>query len=154
MQIRRMDGDGDWDRVKAVRFKVFVDEQAVPADEELDANDADARHWLAEVDGAVIGTARVVDLIAADGTPYGKIGRVAVLADHRGTGVGVALMRAILAELAIAGPRAAYLESQTHAIGFYERLGFVAEGEEFLDAGIPHRRMWRRDPANRPAWII
>lgn len=128
--------DLEWEAAKAVRFAVFVNEQQVPVEEELDAYDATARHWLALVDGSPVGTARAVE------KPEGwKIGRVAVLAPHRGQGVGLAIMRAVLAEAKAAGAQAAMLDSQTHALGFYERLGFVAEGPEFLDAGIPHRHM-------------
>ena len=74
----------------------------------------------------------------------GKIGRVAVLADQRGTGLGRKLIEACLAELSN-DPEvsAAKLGSQIHALGFYEKLGFVAEGPEFDDAGIPHRMMSR-----------
>lgn len=126
----------EWEAAKAIRFAVFVDEQQVPLHEELDGYDAVARHWLAIEDGAPIATARAV--AKDDGW---KIGRVAVLAPHRGRGVGLAIMRAILEDARAAGAAEAYLDSQTHALAFYERLGFAAEGPEFLDAGIPHRHM-------------
>ena len=71
----------------------------------------------------------------------GKIGRVAVLREKRGTGLGKALIRAALDELRALGLEQAKLGAQTHAIGFYEALGFVAIGPEFMDAGIPHRDM-------------
>ena len=126
----------DWEAAQAIRFEVFVDEQRVPAEEELDADDAMARHWLAWVDGEPVGTARAVS------KAFGwKIGRVAVRRPYRGRGVGLALMRAILASGREAGVAEARLESQTHALPFYERLGFAAEGPEFLDCGIPHRLM-------------
>ena len=74
----------------------------------------------------------------------GKIGRVCVLPVARGTGLGAALIRAALDVLRDEpGVAEAYLGSQSHATGFYEKLGFVVEGEEFLDAGIPHRHMRR-----------
>ena len=73
-----------------------------------------------------------------------KIGRVAVLSEARGTGAGAALMRAALDELRARGVREARLGSQVHAIGFYERLGFVAHGPLYDDAGIPHRDMTLR----------
>lgn len=128
--------DLEWEAAKAIRFAVFVDEQHVPVAEELDAYDAIARHWLAIDEGVPIGTARAVS--RPDGW---KIGRVAVIASHRGAGVGLAIMRAVLEDAASAAAVEAYLDSQTHALPFYERLGFVAEGPEFLDAGIPHRHM-------------
>lgn len=134
-------GPQDWDAALALRMEVFVAEQGVPPELEADAHDATARHWLArDAAGEAVGTARAVTL--PDGT--WKIGRVAVRQGWRGRGVGAALMRAILAALSDAGAPGACLESQTHAAPFYEKLGFVAEGEVFLDAGIPHVLMRRR----------
>lgn len=123
----------------ALRRTVFIEEQGVPEADELDDLDGDAVHLLAFVDGVPMGSAR---LLRRGET--GKIGRVCVLAAARGTGLGVALMQKALAVLA-ADPalRVAKLGSQTHAMGFYQRLGFVAEGPEYLDAGIPHRDMVR-----------
>jgi ElaA protein len=72
----------------------------------------------------------------------GKIGRVCVLKAARGTGLGAALMRAAVAQFrSLPGITKVKLGAQTHALGFYERLGFVAEGPEYMDAGIPHRDM-------------
>lgn len=129
----------DLDACLAVRFTVFVQEQNVPVELERDEYDASAIHILATDEGAPVGTARI---IVKDGV--GKIGRVAVLADQRGTGLGRKLIEACLAELSN-DPKvsAAKLGSQIHALGFYEKLGFVAEGPEFDDAGIPHRMMSR-----------
>lgn len=126
----------DFDACMAIRRKVFVEEQAVPEELELDAHDATAVHLLAVDAGRPVGTARL--LIDGD---HAKIGRVAVLAETRGTGAGAALMRAALDELRARGVREVSLGSQTHAIGFYERLGFRAHGPEYDDAGIPHRDM-------------
>jgi ElaA protein len=137
--VRPVASPVDWEACKAVRFEVFVDEQHVPAEMELDEDDATARHWLAVEGDAPIGTARAV------AKPYGwKVGRVAVRAPWRGKGVGNVLMRAIAEAARAEGVPELYLESQTHAIGFYERLGYVAEGPEFMDAGIPHRGMRQR----------
>ena len=122
----------------AIRRKVFIEEQAVPEELEYDAADASAVHLLATLDGRAIGTARLL----IDGT-LGKIGRVAVLPDCRGTGAGAALMRAALDELRARGVATARLGAQTHALGFYEKLGFTAHGPEYDDAGIPHRDMSR-----------
>lgn len=126
----------DFDACMAVRRKVFVEEQNVPEELELDEHDATAVHLLATDSGRPLGTARL--LIDGD---HAKIGRVAVLADARGTGAGAALMRAALDTLRARGVRQAKLGSQVHAIGFYEKLGFVAQGPEYDDAGIPHRDM-------------
>ena len=126
----------DLDACMAIRRQVFVEEQAVPEDLERDEHDATAVHLLATQDGRPVATARL--LIAGD---RAKIGRVAVLAELRGTGAGAAVMRAALDELRLRGVREAALGSQVHALGFYEKLGFVAHGPEYDDAGIPHRDM-------------
>lgn len=123
----------------AIRRAVFIEEQAVPEDLEIDDLDGQAIHLLAVAGGRAVGTARI--LLAGE---TGKIGRVAVLADRRGTGLGAALIRAALEELrAQPGVTIAKLGAQTHALGFYERLGFVAFGPVYDDAGIPHRDMSR-----------
>lgn len=127
----------DLDACLALRRAVFIDEQGVSEAEEIDGRDGDALHLLATLDGRPVGTAR---LFATGDT--GKIGRVCVLADQRGTGLGAALIRAALQVLRDQpGVTAAKLGAQTHAMGFYEKLGFTATGPEYLDAGIPHRDM-------------
>jgi predicted GNAT family N-acyltransferase len=136
IEIARANLSGDWEACKAIRFEVFVDEQQVPFDEELDIYDATARHWLARLDGKPVGTCRVVELPDA-----WKVGRVAVCKAARGHGVGLALMQAVLAEAREARAHQLVLESQVHAMPFYEKLGYLAEGPEFLDCNIPHRKM-------------
>jgi predicted GNAT family N-acyltransferase len=124
---------------RRMRRLVFIEEQGVSEADEVDGLDASAIHLLAWAGERPVGTAR---LLVKGAT--GKIGRVCVLAEARGTGLGAALIRAALAELARRpGVRDAVLGSQSYATGFYEKLGFRAEGEEFLDAGIPHRHMRR-----------
>ena len=123
----------------AIRRAVFIEGQNVPEAEEVDGRDGEALHLLAQQDGAPIGTARML----IDGQS-GKIGRVAVLDRARGQGAGRALMAAALAELRGRGVTEAWLGSQTHALAFYEALGFQAVGPEFIDAGIPHRMMMTR----------
>jgi predicted GNAT family N-acyltransferase len=123
----------------ALRRMVFIEEQGVPEAEEVDGRDGEALHLLARRDGRAVGAARMLVL-----GEMVKIGRVCVLADQRGLGVGVALIEAALdVGRGLPGVTRAKLGSQTHAIGFYEKLGFVALGEEYLDAGIPHRDMVR-----------
>ena len=119
----------------AVRRIVFMEEQGVSEADELDGRDADALHVLAVDGGHPVGTARI--LIDGD---VAKIGRVCVLAGHRGTGLGAALVSAAL-QAAKGKARIAKLGAQTHALGFYEKLGFTAEGPIYDDAGIPHRDM-------------
>ncbi|MBT2788977.1 MULTISPECIES: GNAT family N-acetyltransferase [unclassified Halomonas] len=128
---------GDWETLgqaaSEIRRRVFIDEQNVPQDEEWDGLDPECQHFLALLDGQPVGTARLL--------PDAHIGRVAVLADARGTGIGVLLMQAAIEAARHAGHAQVALSAQVHALTFYERLGFVAHGKEFLDAGIPHREM-------------
>ena len=120
-----------------LRRTVFIEEQGVSEADEVDDKDAGAIHMLATIDGVPMGSARL--LLTGD---TGKIGRVCVLPAARGTGLGAQLMRAAIDELRRQrGITRAKLGSQTHALGFYERLGFVAEGPVYDDAGIPHRDM-------------
>ncbi len=120
-----------------LRFEVFVDEQGVPVEEERDALDDSATHLLALQDGTPVGTARIV---FQDDTA--KIGRVCVVKTARGTGLGTKLIEACVS---VARNQAeitrAKLGAQTHAIGFYEKLGFEVYGPVYLDAGIDHRDM-------------
>ena len=121
----------------ALRRQVFILEQGVSLAEEVDGRDAEALHLLATMDGVAVGTARILL-----GSGYGKIGRVCVLSSVRGLGLGAGLIRAAMARLrAEPGITEARLGAQTHALGFYEALGFRAYGPEYLDAGMPHRDM-------------
>ncbi len=122
-----------------LRFEVFVDEQGVPVEEERDALDDSATHLLALQDGTPVGTARIV---FQDDTA--KIGRVCVVKTARGTGLGAKLIEACVnVARNQAGITRAKLGAQTHAIGFYEKLGFEVYGPVYLDAGIHHRDMVR-----------
>ncbi len=122
--------------IRQVRQQVFIEEQHVPVELEWDGLDDTAVHVVARSKhGEVVGTARML----ADG----HIGRMAVLPNWRRQGVGSALLQALLD---IAGRRklaAVFLHAQTRAVTFYSRHGFQVEGEVFMDAGIPHRRMQR-----------
>ncbi|WP_313136930.1 GNAT family N-acetyltransferase [Paracoccus jeotgali] len=126
----------DLDTCRALRRQVFIQEQNVSEAEEWDGLDATALHLLAWDGARPVGTARL--LITGDSA---KIGRVCVLRDMRGRGIGAQVMRAAIEVLRERGLRRAKLASQTHALAFYEKLGFVAYGPEYPDAGIPHRDM-------------
>lgn len=128
----------DMPDVFEIRRVVFIVGQDVPEHEERDGKDDDAIHLIAHHDGKAVGTAR---MLLVDGV--GKIGRVAVLDEMRGKGLGRDIMNAALDELRREGVVRAKLAAQTHALGFYEALGFIVEGPEFMDAGIPHRDMTR-----------
>ncbi|WP_375687019.1 GNAT family N-acetyltransferase [Pseudooceanicola sp. LIPI14-2-Ac024] len=125
-----------------LRRAVFVVEQNIPDPEEWDDLDAGAIHVVGWVDDTPAGTIRLVT--DADGT--GHITRVCVLAAYRGTGLGAEMIRHGIARFDAMGLRAIELSAQTHARTFYARLGFVATGAEYDDAGIPHVRMVRRQP--------
>ena len=123
-----------------IRKAVFVEEQAVPLELEMDEYDDTATHFLLrDAAGAPLATARLLDKHG-----LAKIGRVAVLKEARGRGLGLMLMQFVLEEARKRGFTEAVLDSQTYAIPFYERLGFTAEGDEFEDAGIPHFLMRRK----------
>ncbi len=147
--VRVAEDPADREACFAVRKEVFVVEQGVPQELEYDAYDAVATHVLAvREDGTPLGTGRLLygEAVAAktDGDlTVGSLGRLAVTEEARGLGVGVALVRAIEDAARARGLAAVDLHAQTHALGFYERLGYEAYGPEFPDAGIPHRAMRR-----------
>jgi ElaA protein len=116
---------------------VFTEEQGVSEAIEVDDLDDQAIHLLATLNDTPVGSARL--LVQGN---IGKVGRVCVLAEARGSGLGAALMRAAIAEFRkIPGVTKVKLGAQTHALQFYERLGFSATGPEYHEAGIPHRDM-------------
>ncbi len=136
--------------LRAVRDAVFIDEQKVPIEDEIDAQDPLSRHVIArDADNAPIGTGRL--------SPERLIGRMAVLREWRGRGVGEALLQALLDQARALGYPAVELHAQSHAIAFYEKFGFAAYGDEFDECGILHRMMRielappdRRDTAPLP----
>jgi predicted GNAT family N-acyltransferase len=120
----------------SVREAVFVVEQGVPPEIELDEWDLQCDHALAfAAGGRVVGTGRLL--------PDGHIGRMAVLREWRGQGVGGAILVALVERAAARGMRRLVLNAQTHAVPFYARHGFAAFGDEFMEADIPHVAMAR-----------
>lgn len=135
--IARVATDTDISVCLDIRRQVFVVEQGVPEDLEVDGLDAEAVHLLARHEGEPAGTLRLRRVDDAV-----KIERVAVLPKHRGAQIGSALTRAALEEARLwGGITRAKLGAQVPVIPFYEALGFVAHGPVFDDAGIPHRTM-------------
>lgn len=132
--IREADWSRDRKALSNIRRVVFILEQNVPRDQEWDDRDQECWHWLA-TDGEEnpIGTARLL--------PDGKIGRMAVLREYRKLGVGAALLEAAVSKARRLAMGGVFLDAQAHALGFYERGGFTAEGEAFEEAGILHYRM-------------
>jgi len=131
---------GAWEQLgeaaSAVRLPVFVAEQGIALELELDGRDATATHAVAfDPAGRPMATGRLL--------PDAHVGRMAVLAAHRGKGLGVSILRTLVAIAAGRGARELRLHAQAGAVGFYRREGFVPEGEPYLEAGIPHQTMVR-----------
>jgi predicted GNAT family N-acyltransferase len=133
LEIRLLDWQSAQADAKPIRFEVFVEEQHVPAEIELDEHDARCVHALAYMDGSPIGTGRLL--------PDGHIGRMAVLKAWRGRGAGRALLRALVEEARRRGDRRVLLSAQVHALGFYGAEGFEPEGAVYEEAGIAHQAM-------------
>ncbi|HEY9906704.1 MAG TPA: GNAT family N-acetyltransferase [Thermosynechococcaceae cyanobacterium] len=127
----------DFPAIQTIRQQVFQQEQGVAPDLEFDGNDAAATHWLAYLDSQPVGTARMRSLSAQ----VAKIERVAVLKQYRGIGIGQKLMEAVLSKLVKIGISEVQIHAQTQVQQFYDRLGFVPQGEIFAEAGIPHVKM-------------
>jgi len=135
--LRLADWDSLREHARAVRYAVFVVEQRVPVELEWDEMDAVSWHAVAyDAAGNPIGTGRLL--------PDGHIGRMAVLKSSRGAGVGGAILEGLVCKAAELGYGELVLNSQTAAMPFYARFGFTPEGEEFMEAGIPHRAMRRK----------
>jgi len=120
--------------LRAIREKVFIQEQHVPAKLEWDGLDASCHHALAlSANGDAIGCGRI--------TPDGHIGRVAVLPEWRGKRIGTAILEMLVDYARSQNYTRVELNAQVQAIPLYKNFGFEAEGEEFMDANIPHRKM-------------
>ena len=137
----------------AIRFEVFVDEQGVPRELELDELDDVADHVLVLVDGFAAATGRLVveapgfEGLDVEAGPVAHLGRIAVRAAHRGFGLGATVVRALEERAVDAGLRVAYLEAQVVALEFYAKLGYtLLAGPPHDSAGIPHRHMTRPLP--------
>ena len=133
--VRPADWHFDRGILRTLRAEVFIREQSVPAEMEWDEFDAQSRHVVAIADGVPIGTGRLL--------PDGHIGRMAVLREWRHQGAGSALLTGLMDIARELGVQRVKLSAQVQALPFYLGHGFQVEGEEFEDAGIPHRRMWR-----------
>lgn len=122
--------------IHAIRTEVFVDEQSIPAELEIDEDDWVSQHVLAWYDGQAIGTGRL--------TPTGRIGRVAVSRPIRRQGVGFCIMQKLLEVAKQNDFHEVVLAAQHHAVKFYEKLGFAPEGDIFMEVGIAHVMMRKR----------
>ena len=133
VRIRKASFTADIELIFALRKAVFIDEQCVPADLEMDDLDPICQHVLAWKDGIAVGTGRIA--------PDGRIGRMAVSASCRGQGIGRDILNGLMRMGRDMGVERLYMSAQCQAIPFYEKAGFVASGPVFDDAGIDHRLM-------------
>lgn len=134
--IRAADWNSDLELIRRVREAVFIREQGVDPAIEWDRQEKTAQHFLVMQGDVPLGTGRI--------TAGGKIGRMAVVESARGSGLGFRLLEFICDYARERGADSVYLHAQNHAEGFYRKAGFVPEGEEFVEADIPHIRMVRR----------
>ena len=125
----------DKEQLVALRTRVFVDEQKVPASLEEDGLDADCLHVKALQGSICIGTGRLL--------PNGYIGRMCVANEFRNQGIGTLMLENLIQQAQTAGHRQVMLHSQSDAVPFYHKNGFTTDSEEFIEAGIPHRHMVR-----------
>ena len=134
--VKLVESEADMEAAIGVRFRVFVDEQSIPPEEELDENDAIATHAIALEGGRTVGTGRV---IIHDG--IARIGRMAVDQPHRRRGVGGLILQFLEAEAKAQGATEYALHAQEYVKAFYATHGYAEHGEPFLEAGIPHVEM-------------
>jgi predicted GNAT family N-acyltransferase len=136
IELREARDEGERDALLALRHEVFVEEQGVPLELEIDEHDEVAVHIVALEDGRIVGTCRVL--------PSGrqaKFGRLVVARDARGRGIGAALLAEAERRARAMGADRMVLAAQTSAMGLYERAGYSARGDVYLDAGIEHMTM-------------
>lgn len=130
------DGTEALDDAYAIRREVFMQEQNVSEEDEMDGTDSGAVHLVVYDGGIAVATGRLLK----DNEKY-VLGRVAVRKEHRGEGYGDLVMRMLVRKAFMMGASEQYIHAQISARGFYEKLGFVAYGEEYMEAGIPHIHM-------------
>ena len=136
LQVKQIFSDEAKARAFGIRMRVFVSEQGVPRDIELDDDDQHAIHFLATSSGRAVGTARLVMR-----GKKAKVGRMAVLKKYRRKGIGAALLTRVIAAAKRRGARIIFLHAQMTVIEFYEKMGFRCVGPVFDEAGIAHRQM-------------
>ncbi|MDO8339660.1 MAG: GNAT family N-acetyltransferase [Candidatus Burarchaeum sp.] len=155
LEVKRANYAKDKDTIHDIRTRVFVLEQNVTQEEEVDGLDESAIHVIAYADGKPVGTARMLELESGPLSASGgkgplsakqkvggaKLGRMAVLRQYRDKGAGAAMARRLIEMARAMGMKEVVLDAQVDAIGFYEKLGFIAEGSVFMDARIEHRKM-------------
>jgi predicted GNAT family N-acyltransferase len=144
VQIKRIRSAKDLERAFAIRMRVFVNEQNVPAEIEMDGDDQRAIHFLALSSGKAVGTARLVVRRSS-----AKIGRMAVLKTYRRKRIGTKLLQCAITTAIKLRANKIYLHAQVPVIEFYKALGFRSVGPVFEEAGIPHRKMILKSTSSR-----
>jgi len=136
MEVRVVETEKEKNDAFKVRHTVFVNEQNVPADLEIDDHEKDATHFVGYDKNTPVaaGRFRVIDNRA-------KVERICVLHHYRGTGLGYLLMSAIETRAKDLSLKGTKLNAQISAVGFYEKLGYQIISDQFMDAGIPHVTM-------------
>jgi predicted GNAT family N-acyltransferase len=136
IEVREARDAAEREALLALRHEVFVGEQGVPRELEIDEHDERAVHMVAFEDGQLVGTCRVLQAGS-----QAKFGRLVVARAARGRGIGAALLAAAERRAREMGCNQMVLAAQTSAMGLYERAGYTARGEVYLDAGIEHMTM-------------
>lgn len=144
--VREVSTDDAFNHVFTIRTQVFVEEEAVPQEDEYDGFDHLSRHFLAWYEGEPVGTARLRKLPVSGRV---RLERFAVLKAYRRKGVGTAILQTLIAS--INQQTEIYVHVQLYNVAFFERNGFVVDGESFEEAGIPHVRMTFRHPTSSQA---
>ena len=134
IQVKNVAFDSENEQsIRSIRENVFINEQFIAPEIEFDGLDSSAIHAVVIVDGKPVGTGRILS--------DGHIGRIAIVRDFRGQGLGSKIVLSLIDEAKKSGYQRVYLGSQKQAIDFYTKLGFTPFGEEFMEAGIVHLSM-------------
>lgn len=140
MTITPVQSQDDWQKARAIREAVFIDEQDCPPDEEWDGHDDTSRHVLGWIEDEAVATARW-RAVPHDDEIAAKLERFAVVPSHRGQGHGTQLVQSVLEDARRAGFRTFLIHAQAHLEDWYADLGFETTGRTFKEAGIPHVEM-------------
>lgn len=140
INVRAVRNGREWREVKAIRTRVFIEEQACPPHEEWDEHETSSRQMIGLVDGKPMATARWRTVWHGD-RRVAKLERFAVLPEFRGKGYGRSLVEQVMEDARLAGHGDYVIHAQQHLEGFYRSFGFETVGEAFEEAGIPHVKM-------------
>ena len=133
MQIRITSFQEEERAIRQIRGSVFVKEQGIPNEDEFDDSDNACVHAIAWDEGRPVGTGRLSD--------DGRIGRIAVMEQARGRGIAKAIMLALEQHAQKSGLPQLWAHAQVQALGFYKKIGYRVDGDEFMEDGIPHKRI-------------